>query len=705
MAGDPLSGINPQNLDTGRNNLDRAASPYLLQHRDNPVHWQVWGPAALAAAQAADKPILLSIGYAACHWCHVMAHESFENPAIAAVMNRLYVNIKVDREERPDIDTIYMNALHLLGEQGGWPLTMFLTPKGEPFWGGTYFPAEARFGRPAFTEVLEKVSEAYHQNKSAIAQNVKMLVGGLRNMARPQSRDRLDLSNDTLDQVAGQLLGHVDPRHGGIGGAPKFPQTGLFDLLWRHYLRSGSAEARRVVVNTITKMAQGGIYDHLGGGFARYSTDAEWLAPHFEKMLYDNAQLLAHMALIEAETQDPLLRQRIDETVGWLLREMIAGGAAPGDGGGGFAATQDADSEGEEGRFYVWQKAEIDSLLGDAAPDFCAAYDVTEHGNWEHKTILRRSLAPDLKDDATEARLAAARAVLFAARDKRIKPGWDDKVLADWNGLMIAALTNLSMQYDRPDWLAAAERAFGFVVATLGIGDDKLGHSWRADQLVFPGLLDDYANMMEATLALYEATGRPDYLAQAKRWGGTLEAEYADAVNGGYFLTARSAEALVARTRTAADNATPAGNGTLVGVFARLWYLTGEIDWRERAQSLLDAFAGDVPRNFFPMGSYLNGFDLYANAVQVAIIGRRGEPATDALVRAAYTVSVPNRVLDVIAPQSENGDTALPETHPAAGKTQIDGRPTAYVCIGATCGLPVTTPGELASSLKATRAV
>jgi len=699
MAGDPLSGTNPQNLDTGRNNLDRAASPYLLQHRDNPVHWQVWGPQALAAAQAADKPILLSIGYAACHWCHVMAHESFENPEIAAVMNRLYVNIKVDREERPDIDAIYMNALHLLGEQGGWPLTMFLTPKGEPFWGGTYFPATPNFGRPGFTEVLEKVSEAWHQNKSAIAQNVKMLVGGLRNMAKPQSRDRLNLSNDALDQVATQLLTHVDPQHGGIGGAPKFPQTGLFDLLWRAYLRSGQAEARDAVIATITQMAQGGIYDHLGGGFARYSTDAEWLAPHFEKMLYDNAQLLGHMALVEAETQDSLLRARIDETVGWLLREMIAGG--PGDAGGGFAATQDADSDGEEGKFYVWQKAEIVGLLGagDAAL-FCDAYDVTDGGNWEHKTILRRSRDPVLKDAATEAKLAALRQTLFAAREQRVKPGWDDKVLADWNGLMIAALAGLALQYGRPHWLAAAERAFGFVTATMAVGDDKLGHAWRADQLVFPGLLDDYANMMAAALALFEATGNPDYLAQAKRWGATLESDYADAVNGGYFLTARGAETLVARTRTAADNATPAGNGTLVGVFARLWYLTGEIDWRERAQNLLDAFAGEVARNFFPMGSYLNGFDLFANAVQVAIIGRRGEPETDALVRAAYTVSVPNRIVQVTPP-----GMTLPETHPATGKTQIDGRATAYVCMGPTCGLPVTTPGELVASLKATRAV
>lgn len=696
MATDPLSGINQKNM--ARNNLDKAASPYLQQHRDNPVHWQVWGPEALAAAQAADKPILLSVGYAACHWCHVMAHESFENPQIAGVMNELFVNIKVDREERPDIDTLYMNALHVLGEQGGWPLTMFLTPKGEPFWGGTYFPPEPRFGRPGFVEVLNKVSEAYHQKRDAIAQNTKMLVGALRNLAKPQSRDRLPLNNDVLDQVAAQVLGHVDPEHGGIGSAPKFPQTGLFDLLWRAYLRTGIPDYSIAVINTITRMAQGGIYDHLGGGFARYSTDSEWLAPHFEKMLYDNAQLLDHMAMVEAETGDPVLRQRIEETVGWVLREMVAQDSSGA--GGAFAATQDADSEGEEGKFYIWHMGEIEDALGPYAETFCKVYDVTEDGNWEHKNILRRSLEPDLLDAASEKKLKAAREKLFAIREKRIKPGWDDKVLADWNGLMIAALADLSQQYAQPTWLQAAERAFGFVVSTMSFGEHRLGHSWRNDILVAPGMLDDYANMMRAALSLYEATGNPDYLARARDWAEVVESDYSDSVNGGYFLTSKDAENLIARTRHAADNATPAGNGTLLGVFARLWYLTGELVWRERAQMLMDAFSAEVGRNFFPMGSFLNNADFFGNAVQVAVIGRRGETATDALLAAAYTVSVPNRVLLVSAPGA-----TLPETHPAIGKTQIDGKPTAYVCVGPTCGLPVTTPAELVSSLKATRAV
>lgn len=691
LSGDPL-------LLANRNNLDQAASPYLLQHKHNPVHWQPWGPGALAAAKALNKPILLSVGYAACHWCHVMAHESFENDDIAAEMNRLFVNIKVDREERPDIDMLYMNALHLLGEQGGWPLTMFLTPEAEPFWGGTYFPPEARYGRAGFKDVLQRVAEAYHTKKDAIAKNKTMLVQGLRQMARPQNLENIAIDRASLDQMAEQMLSHVDPLHGGLGGAPKFPQTGAFELLWRAYLRSGRPDYAAAVMTTAVRMAQGGIYDHLGGGFARYSVDAEWLAPHFEKMLYDNAQLIEHFALLEAETHEPLLRQRIEETVAWLEREMIAGGKD--DKGGGFAATLDADSEGEEGKFYVWSKAEIDALLGADAEFFAEHYDVTPQGNWEHKTILRRSLAPDLLDDASEARLAACRAKLLAVRDKRIRPGWDDKVLADWNGLMIAALASLARQYKQPHWLGLAERAYGFVTSTMMLGGDRLGHSWRQDQLIYPGLLDDYAAMARAALALHEATGNPAYLEQTRKWMDVLQRDYADPVHGGFFLTAQQAETLVARSRSIADNATPSGNGLLVGVFARLWYVTGDVAWREAAESQIAAFSGEAGRNFFPLACFLNGADLYAHAVQVTILGHRGEAATEALIDAAYSVSLPNRILMVADP-----DATLPESHPAHGKTQLAGQATAYVCVGQTCGLPVVLPDDLMAQLRGTRAV
>ena len=677
--------------------LAHAASPYLLQHKDNPVHWQLWGPETLRAAQAANKPILLSVGYAACHWCHVMAHESFENPAIAEQMNRLFVNIKVDREERPDIDAIYMNALHLLGEQGGWPLTMFLAPDGAPFWGGTYFPPESRYGRPGFPDVLQKVFEAWRDKPDAVQKNKTMLLRALRESARPQAMDAIAIDAGILDQMAEQLLKHVDPEHGGIGGAPKFPQTGLFDLLWSAYLRGGNADYRDAVRNTAAQMAQGGIYDHLAGGFARYSTDAEWLAPHFEKMLYDNAQLLEHYALLDAEADSPLLRQRIFETVDWLKAEMRQTGGA-------YAAALDADSEGEEGKFYVWQAAEIAALLDKAGFNaeqiaaFRAAYDVTDHGNWEEKTILRRSLSPDFGDADHEAILARARAVLKAARDKRIRPGLDDKILADWNGLIIAALAKLSRQYKQPDWLALAEQAYRFIAVTMARDGDKLGHSWRDGKLVFPGLLEDYANMARAALALHEATGEANYLEQAIAWMRRLDADYADRVHGGYFQTARDAETLVARLRNCTDNAVPAGNGTLVGVFARLWYLTGDADWRDKAESQIAAFSGEAARNFFPMATFLNGCDFYAHAVQVAIIGRRGEAETEALIDAAYAVSLPNRIVQATSP-----DADLPPSHPAHGKTQQNGRATAYVCVGMSCGLPAIDAAGLAAQLRATR--
>lgn len=678
-------------IDLSRNNLDRAVSPYLLQHRDNPVHWQVWSPAILAAAQAANKPILLSVGYAACHWCHVMAHESFENPATAAVMNELFVNVKVDREERPDVDAIYMQALHLLGEPGGWPLTMFLSPDGQPFWGGTYFPPESKFGRPGFTEVLHKIAEAWRTKPDAIAKNRTMLMNGLRQAARPQNMEALTFTAPLLDQVAEQVMGHVDPEQGGIGAAPKFPQPGLFELIWRAHLRAPRPEFAAAVMLTITRMAQGGIYDHLGGGFARYSVDGEWLVPHFEKMLYDNAQLIDHMALLDADLNEPLLRQRVAETVQWMLTEMRTPEGA-------FAASLDADSEGEEGRFYVWQKADIVAALGEDADAFCDAYDVTDEGNWEGKVILRRSLEPDLGDDDHEARLARCRDALLALRAARVRPGCDDKVLADWNGLAIAALASAARQYGQPEWLAAAEEAFAFVQKKMQAGDNRLGHSWRAGQLVFPGLLDDYAAMMRAALILYEVTGAEEYLAQTLRWAKVLDLDFADATHGGYFQTARNAEGLVARLRGVHDNATPAANGLLVGIFARLWYLTGDLDWREHAENQIGAFSGEAARNFFPMATFLNGVDFYLHAIQLTIIGERGTADTEALIDAAWSLSLPNRLVMVVPP-----GTDLPESHPAHGKTQMDGRATAYVCVGHACGLPQTDPAALTEALRQAR--
>lgn len=674
-------------LDFARNNLDRETSPYLLQHRDNPVHWQPWAPEVLAHAKATGKPILLSVGYAACHWCHVMAHESFEDQATAAVMNELFVNIKVDREERPDIDGIYQNALALLGEQGGWPLTMFLTPDGEPFWGGTYFPPEARWGRPAFRDLLRRVAQVFREDSETIGKNRAALLDGLGKLAaRGAEGEKPEITPDFLSRIARQLLREVDPVEGGIGDAPKFPQPYNLEMLWRAYLRTGGAMFRDAVTLTLDKMSQGGIYDHLGGGFARYSTDARWLVPHFEKMLYDNAQLIDLLALVHAETGSALYEQRIHETVAWVLREMIAEGGA-------FAATQDADSEGEEGKFYVWTEAEIDQALGTDAALFKHHYDVTPRGNWEGHTILNRSARPAFADAATEAKLAACRAKLFEIRDRRIKPGWDDKVLADWNGLMIAALADAGVAFRAPAWIEAGERAFAFIVTTMQ-PDGRLRHAWRAGKLARDGFLDDHANMARAALALYEATGKPAYLTQAQAWVEVLDRHYWDAARGGYFFTADDAEALIVRARHAHDNAVPSGNGTMLGVLARLEAFTGEARYRERALALLDAFAAELGRNAFAYSTLLNNAETLFRPVNVAIVGQRGEAATEALLAAARSVSCPDRIVTVVAP-----DQDLPAGHPAHGKRAVDGKATAYVCIGETCSLPMTDPAALAEEL------
>src|SRR5919106_1171562 len=446
-----------------RNRLAEATSPYLLQHSDNPVHWQPWDETALAEARARDKPILLSIGYAACHWCHVMAHESFENPAIAALMNEHFVGIKVDREERPDLDQLYQHALALLGQHGGWPLTMFLTPAGEPFWGGTYFPPESRYGRPGFPEVLETVARIWREDRARVVDNTTALKDALSRLATPARPETL--SPAVVAETARRLSQAFDTVHGGFAGAPKFPQAPILHLLWRQALANDGGAIRQAVLHTLVNICQGGIYDPLGGGFARYSVDALWLVPHFEKMLSDNAQLLALLADLSADTRNSLFAARVAETVGWLEREMLVENA--------FASSLDADSEGEEGKFYVWDAAEIDRLLGPDAAAFRLAYGVTESGNWEGKTVLNRLHQPGLATPEEEARLRASADRLLEARRQRVSPGRDDKVLADWNGLMIAALAKASAVFDQPHWLERAERAFEFILRHVA-RDDRL---------------------------------------------------------------------------------------------------------------------------------------------------------------------------------------------------------------------------------------
>jgi uncharacterized protein YyaL (SSP411 family) len=668
----------------GKNLLHLESSPYLLQHADNPVHWQPWGVDALAAAKSEDKPIMLSVGYAACHWCHVMAHESFEDADVAAILNEHFIAIKVDREERPDIDTIYQHSLMLLGQHGGWPLTMFLTPDGEPFWGGTYFPPEGRFGRPGFPDVLQGVVHHYREKPEAVTKNVAALRDSIAKMGKASAGGAIAL--ETIDGAARRLAQEFDSENGGIGSAPKFPNPAILELLWRTARRTKDAGLRDTVTLTLDAMSQGGIYDHLGGGYARYSTDDKWLVPHFEKMLYDNAQIMDLLTWGWQGTESALYAARVSETADWVLREMTADG-------GGFAATLDADSEGEEGRFYVWTGDQIDEVLGDDSGFFKAAYDVSPEGNWEGKTILNRTARPELLGDAEEVRLEACRAKLLAERDKRVRPGWDDKVLADWNGLMIAAMANAAAAFGEPRWHDAAVRAFDFVCTHM-TQSGRLFHAWRGGQLKHTATLDDYANMIRAALVLHEAGGDDKYLAAAREWIAVLDAHYWDADGGGYFFTADDAEALIVRTKSAADNATPAGNGVIAAALARLALLTGEDAWRKRAEAVIAAFAGEVAQNFFPLTTLMNSAELLSRAVQCVVIGARGDTATMQLIAAARAAAGPAGVMAVIAP-----DTGLPAGHPASGKGQLDGKPTAYICIGETCSLPLTDAAAIADSL------
>jgi uncharacterized protein YyaL (SSP411 family) len=668
------------------NLLAQSTSPYLLQHKDNPVHWKMWGPEALKEANTSGKPILVSVGYAACHWCHVMAHESFEDPATAALMNELFVNIKIDREERPDLDAIFQTALNMMGEQGGWPLTMFLTAQGDPYWGGTYFPTEAKFGKPAFKDVLKEVSRLYRENGEQVAKNTQTIRTGLQRVFE-SNRPGAQLDPVTLDAAMKRLCQQFDVFHGGLAGAPKFPNVPVVELMWRAYSNTGLSQFQQAVDLTLTNMSQGGIYDHLGGGFARYSVDEVWLVPHFEKMLYDNALLIDVLAMVWLHGRNPTYRSRIEETVGWVLREMVTEG-------GGFASSLDADTEGEEGKFYTWSEAEIDTVLGKDAPLFKQVYDIRGPGNWEGKNILHRLRMALALPAVQEGKLNALREKLLAHRNQRPKPLRDDKVLADWNGLMIHAIANAGEGMNRADWQAAAVKAFWFVAESMG-KDDQLHHSSRNGQMGAAGVADDYAAMARAAITLFEITGHRPYLDKAIAWVKTLDARFWRSDIGGYAMTPSDGEAQLVRVRTVLDGATPAANGTMMHVLGRLFGLTGDKHYAERYSVLTQAFAEDARRQPAAAATYYCGFDLILRAVQIVIIGDRNSAGVAAFRDVFRRTNLVNKIVLNIAP----GESVY-AGHPAHGKGQVDGKVTVYVCAGQTCSLPITDPGQLEVQLK-----
>jgi uncharacterized protein YyaL (SSP411 family) len=675
------------------NRLQHETSPYLLQHKDNPVHWWAWGPEALAEAKRTGKPILLSVGYAACHWCHVMAHESFEDPSTAEVMNELFINIKVDREERPDIDAIYMGALHRLGEQGGWPLTMFLDSNAKPFWGGTYFPREARYGRPAFVTVLLRIAEVYANRRDDVRKDTEALLAALKETPGGGTPAR---SRPPTNEVAAAISRAVDREHGGLSGAPKFPQWSVFWLLWRVAIRDNDPDFKDAVVTTLRHICQGGIYDHLGGGFARYSVDELWLVPHFEKMLYDNALLIELMTEVWRETQNPLFKARIAETIAWIEREMIAEGGA-------FAASLDADSEGEEGKFYVWSASEIEDALGaDDAAFFSRVYGITPDGNFEGRTILNRLDSLALLSDGDEARLAGLRSKLLQRRALRIRPGWDDKILADWNGLAIAAITHAASVFEQPSWLALAERAFAASIDKLTASAEKLAasggrlfHAYRDGLAKAPATASDYANMTWAALRLFAATGSGRYLEHARQWTRILDKHYWDEGSGGYFTAANDTLDVIVRLKAANDDAAPNPNAIQLSNLIALAALTGETSYDDSARKLSEAFAAAAAQN--PVGHCaLLAAELDMNRlVQVAI----STPAGPSALRGELQrISLPGAIEFTAAFDDGKG---LPPA--LSGKGAIDDKSTAYVCVGPVCSAPVQDPGRLRDALRQAR--
>ncbi|WP_088348438.1 MULTISPECIES: thioredoxin domain-containing protein [Rhodomicrobium] len=670
------------------NRLSQETSPYLLQHKDNPVDWWPWGEEAFAEAQRLGKPVLLSVGYAACHWCHVMAHESFEDAGTARVMNELFVNIKVDREERPDVDALYMNALHQLGEQGGWPLTMFLTPTGEPFWGGTYFPKQQIYGRPPFTHVLREISRIHREEPDKIRQNAEALKAAIQPKIETAAED--NLNENTLADLASRLAQALDPVNGGLSGAPKFPNAVILGFLWKLGLRQGIAACTDGVENALVHIAQGGIYDHLGGGFARYSVDERWLVPHFEKMLYDNALLIDLMTEVWKERRHPLLEGRVAETVEWLLSEMVAPD-------GGFASSYDADSEGVEGKFYVWSRDEIVSLLGEKdAALFAEIYDVSEHGNWEETNILNRLRSMELLSPAEEEKLQELRAKLFEARKSRVAPGWDDKVLADWNGLAIAALVNAGQTFGERRWVEAAIAAYDFIGKHMS-KDGRLLHSYRAGQAKTPAVASDYANMIAAAIALYLATGDAAKLKDAERWTQVMQAQYWAEPDGGYYLSAADTSDIIIRTLSARDDAVPNANAVMLGNLVALHTITGETRYRDLAEALRRGLVGEALRLASLHTGFFSALSDHFSPQHVVLMRGAGE---EAMLGALNHLSLTGTVVEWL-----DEDQGAPQNSPAYGKRAVDGKATAYICIGPQCSPPVTAPDALLSALRSSRKV
>jgi uncharacterized protein len=648
------------------NRLANETSPYLLQHKDNPVDWYPWGAEALERAREEDRPIVLSIGYSACHWCHVMERESFEDDATAAFMNEHFVCIKLDREERPDLDAIYMEACQAMTGHGGWPLNVFLTPEQVPFYAGTYFPPQPRTGMPSWLQVLEAVVDAWEKRREEIRADSDRIVQALQGGARLQpSNDPMQAG--VLDEAVEGLRTSYDAHYGGFGGAPKFPPASAIELL----LRRGETE---MSVHTLRAMASGGMYDQVGGGFARYSVDRYWVVPHFEKMLYDNA-LLARAYLHGWQVSgDELLRRVCCETLDWALREMRGPE-------GGFQAALDADSEGEEGRFYVWSIAELREVLGELADEAIAYVGATESGNFEGANILVRA-----SEDEPES-LPEIRRRLYEVRAERVWPGRDDKRIASWNALTIAALADAGAVLERPDYLDAARDCAAFVLAELRDADGRLLRTWKDGEARLNAYLEDHAFLVEALLVLYEATFEPRWFAVARELADTMVERFADDERGGFFETSSDHEQLIARRKDLEDHPIPAGNSSAAYGLLRLAALTGEHEYERRAVSVLRLLHPIAPRHPQAFAHLLQALDFHFASVREVALAGDDVRALERVVRSRFRPHV------VLAGGEPDGVPLM------QGREPVDGRPAAYVCERFACQRPVTEPDELAALL------
>ena len=677
------------------NRLIDESSPYLLQHANNPVDWYPWGEEALTKARAENKPIFLSIGYSACHWCHVMEHESFESEQTAALMNEHFINIKVDREERPDLDSIYMDAVVAMTGHGGWPMSVFLNPDGIPFYGGTYYPPTPRHGMPSFEQVLGSIANAYHNQRDDIAKNGAALLARIRASFPLQSGGQVD---PAVPELALQtLVRDFDWTHGGFSSAPKFPQPMTYDFLLRAYHRNGETKWLEMVELTLQKMAYGGMYDQLGGGFHRYSVDAVWLVPHFEKMLYDNA-LLARLYLHAYQvTGKAFYRRIVEETLDYVVREMT-------DEAGGFYSTQDADSEGEEGKFFVWTPEEVKAILGeDDGTLFCQVYDVRPGGNFEGKSILNlpqtvETVAEDLEMSLEKLNdiLVRGRAKLFAEREKRIKPGRDEKIITAWNGLMIAAFAEAARVLNRSDYKDVAIRNAEFILTTMQ-KDGRLFRTWKAQpgKAKLMGYLEDYAFYADGLLALYQSTFDPRWFKEARALMDVVLAHFQDEEDGGFFDTANDHEQLVVRPKGVQDNATPCGNSMAVRTLLMLAAYTGQAEYETPAVNALGALQSALSQYPGAFAHWLGAVEFVtAPPKEVAIIGGLQQTDTQAMLDLLFKPYRPNQVVAVTTEETTAGHPELVEARPAQ-----NGQATAYVCQNFTCKQPVTTPVDLEKML------